>query len=60
MRYGFGVHGERPLYVRGLTYFIITLYRDGKPIRSWLRFTLNSARNKGAREARKAERRGRR
>ena len=60
MRYGFGIHGERPLYVRGLTYFIITLYRDGKPVRSWLRFTLNSARKKGALEARKAERKDQR
>ena len=40
--------------------YIVTLYRDAKPVHSWVRFTLNSARNKGALEARKAERKDQR
>ena len=58
MTYSYGLYGEKPL--RGMAVWVVTLYRDSKPVRSWLRFTLNSARNKGALEARKAERKDQR
>lgn len=55
MRYGYGLHGERTSGIFGIVY-VITLYRDAKPIRGWFRFSLRSARRKGEKEQRKAER----
>ena len=60
MRYGYGVYGERPAFVRGMNIYIVTLYRDAKPVHSWVRLSWDSALRKGAREAHKAERKDQR